>query len=538
MHPEWPSNENTVEIEKADGTVFTWRYNDPDPEKRPRIESYGTKFMEGYAEAVVSLSRKEAIGPDLGKYDTVRILDVYGKQVYEGRVNGFTEDTDRNRITVMCAGWMTHARDRSMTPVLYIDKDASHVQGPSQLRRENLDAANIPVQNDPEAQPNSAGGALRLVVRDFWETPLVPCCEGMYDAGPGQKVGRVYATFTGDSNTLFLLELAIYESDTPGVGTGEGSGDLFTAASGVITKDWTVPQRYLTFHWRYTGTPAGLDGLEFACSLYKLTIYGDHKLPRYGSEPAGLLVSDILKHSAGIFTPLLDTSEITATPHIVDQCREDDLQDPYDFWLKLNKYENRHLAVWDHRKLHFDAIDYEAVDWRVRDGKDGVVVKWTGPSTIADFNGIIVQYQSVETNRSEIVTPADDARLVDLDPTIAANEHGIPAYAEVKLSNPDSREGAIRTAHLILARLNRGKSPGTITVRGAIRDGAHHWHPLGHPKCAQTVLVENSGGAPRMIMETKVTDPETLTLTVDGKAESTDAILDELYTEANLRRNT
>lgn len=538
MHPEWPSNENTVEIEKSDGTVFTWRYNDPDPEKRPRIESYGTKFMEGYAEAVVSLSRKEAIGPDLGKYDTVRILDVYGKQVYEGRVNGFSEDTDRQRITVMCAGWMTHARDRPMTPVLYVDKDVTHWQGVSQPRRQNTDAGNQPVQNEPEALPASTGGALRLVVRDFWEAPMIPMCEGLYDAGPGQKVGRVYATWNGDANTSFILELFNSEGDTPGVGPYEFTGDLYGAATGTITKDFTTPYRYVTVNWRYFATANGADGYEFACSLYSLTVYGDHNLPRYGSEPAGLLVSDILKHSGAIFTPLLDTSEIPATPHIVDQCREDDLQDPYDFWLKLNKYENRHLAVWDERKLHFDALDYEAVDWRVRDGKDGVVVKWAGPSTIADFNGIIVQYQSVETNRAEIVTPADDARLLDLTPTIAANEHGIPAYADVKLSNPDSKEGAIRTAQLILARLNRGKSPGTITVRGAIRDGAHHWHPLGHPKSGQTVLVENSGGSPRMIMESKVTDPETLTLTIDGKAESTDAILDELYTEANLRRNT
>lgn len=538
MRPDWPSNENTVEIEKADGTVFTWRGNDPDPEKRPKIESYGTKFMEGFAEATLSLKRKEAIGPDLGKYDTVRILDVYGKEVYEGRVVGFSEDTDSQRITVNCAGWMTHGRDRPMTPVLYIDKDNTHWVGPTQLRRQNLDAANAPVQNDPEALADSTGGALRLVVRDNWEAPQVPRCEGLYDAGPGQKVGRVYATWKGDANTKFILEVLNSEGDTLGVGPFEASGDLYGAATGTIAKDFTTPYRYVSVDWFYDSTPAGIQSAEFACSLYNLTVYGDHKLPRYGSEPAGLLVSDIIKHSAGIFTPLLDTSEVDASTHLVEQCREDDAQDPYDFWLKLNKYEGRHLAVWAKRKLYYEDLDYEAIDWRVRDGKDGVAVKWTGPATVADFNGIIVQYQSVLTGRNEIVTPDDDARLVDSNPSIAANEHGIPAYAEVKLSKPDSKEGAIRTAQLILERLNRGKSPGTITVRGAIRDGAHHWHPLGHPKSGQTVLVENSGGTPRMIMETKVTDPETLTLTVDGKAESTDAILDELYTEANLRKNT
>lgn len=536
MRPDWPSNENTVEIEKADGTVFTWRANDPDPEKRPKIESYGTKFMEGFGEATLSLKRKEAIGPDLGKYDTVRIFDVYGKEVYEGRVVGFSEDTDSQRITVNCAGWMTHARDRPMTPVLYIDRDITHWQSASQHRKDSLAAASMPIQNDPAAQSGETGGALRLIVNGSWEAPSIPRCEGLYDAGPSQKVAGIYAEWDGWADTNFILQF-LHSADDQIVGEYEDSGDIYTSPTGVL--DGSTPvYRYVSVRWSYSTTPAGSDGAEYACSLYKLTFYGDHDLPQYGSKPAGLLVSDIIKHSAGIFTPLLDTSEIVPSAHIVDQCREDDAQDPYDFWLKLNKYEGRHLAVWAKRKLYYEDLDYESIDWRVRDGKDGVAVKWTGPATVADFNGIIVQYQSVLTGRNEIVTPDDDARLVDSNPTIAANEHGIPAYAEVKLSKPDSKEGAIRTAQLILERLNRGKSPGTITVRGAIRDGAHHWHPLGHPKSGQTVLVENSGGTPRMIMETKVTDPETLTLTVDGKAESTDAILDELYTEANLRKNT
>lgn len=536
MKPGWPSNDYTVQIEKANGRKYTWRHNDPNLEKRPTVESYGTKFMEGYADAQVVLARKEAIGPDLGKYDTLRIWDVYGVMVYEGRITDATVDTDRQRLTVTAAGWMTHARDQPMTPVLYVDSDRSRWSGATQTRRNQMQTANFPIHSDPETLPNSEGGALRLTVEEPWVAPVIPTAEALYDAGPGVKVGRIYLTWigTGASGAGWIAEVFNSVSDAV-VGVFETTGDFYTTEVGTLEKDFANAYRFITINFRFNATPGGIDGDIDVLDL-KPTLYGDHGLTRYGSAPGGLLVSDIIKHSAAIFTPKLDTSEIAASTHIVDQCAEQETQDPYDFWLKLNKYENRHLAVWGGRKLRFDELDYDTVDWRVRDGRDGVVVKWTGASTVADFNGIVVQYESTETGRIEILVPTDDARLTDANPAIAANKAGIAAYAEVKLTKPDSREGAIRTAQLILERLNRGKAPGTIVVRGAIRNGAHHWRPLGHPKSGQTILVENAGGTPRMITETKVTEPETLTITIDGKAETTDAILDELYTEANLRR--
>lgn len=536
MRPDWPSNVLTAEIEKPDGRKFSLRPNDPNPENRPLKPRCGSKFMEGFSQASFELAREEAVSADLAKLDTLRMFGVDGRLAWEGRVDDFVPSGSEEspRVLVTAVGWMAHARDRPMPPVLYKDMDASRWTGPGQQRRDALDAADTPNQSDPEARPDGEQGALRLEVRDRWEEPTIPRCEAWYDAGPGQAIGRIYSEFASHVQTAFVLERRVSSDDK--ASEIAGSADLYTETSGTDDFETNDGFRFAFFSWRFNATPAGDEGAIFPLNLRKLAVYGNHSLPLHGADPGGLLVSDVIKHSAGLYAPLLDTSQIRDSSHIVDQVAERDLIDPYDFWLRLNKYERRHLAVWEERRLYYNPLDLDRVDWRVRDGELGTEVSHHGPGAEPERNGVIVRFQNVATRRADMVTPDDDARLADTDPRIPANAVGIRSWEPLQLPNPDSREGAIRYGQLVLAELNRQRQPATITIRGCIRDGARHWQPGWAPRAGQTVLVENRSGPPRLITEPDWDgNTETLTLTVDGQADSTDAILDQLLTEQKLR---
>jgi hypothetical protein len=533
---EKPSNDLTVEIEKPDGTVIPWNPAARDLGSRPLNPAVGSKLMEGYTGGSVDLAREHAEGGDLAKYDTVRFRGVSGTIAGEGRVADFAPDnsSDEARVYVEAEGWMAHASDRPLEPIIYVDRDKSHWGGYPTGRRKALEAGNYS-PGDAEVIEGTYGAesVLRLKLEGTWQAPMLPISGAFYKPPPGANVVSVSARYTGTpqaaANLNFVLQFIYGASDTDG--NLKAAGDIFTATAGETNLGFAAC-KMVAFEWYYPSTPAGADGFIFGVDLTELAVFGDHGLAIRGGKSGGYYVSDLIKHSAATAAPLLDTSQIADTPTIVTQAVVEDLKRPYDFWVELNKYERRHLAVWGKRQLHYDQFKPDAVDWRIREGETGVNVQWTGAPTAAAKNGIIVRYQDVVSGRAELVTPNDDERLRDRNPNIAANAHELDDWESVQLSDPDSREGAIRIGQLVLEELNRQAQPGKITVRGNIRDGARNWREGWAPKAGQTVLIENREGAPRMITEPQWDGAsETLTMTVDGEPQSSDALLDKVLTE-------
>lgn len=526
-------------ITKADGRSFRWDANDRRAENRPMGIECSSKLMEGFADASCELARRPGVYPDLGLYDDFRLEGLDGQVAYEGRGDSFPGDVsdDRQRVGVRAVGWMTHARDRPMPPIVYVDRDLARWQSMSAARRSALVAAAVSV-NDGQADTDSSAARLVCAIPGNASTTR-QVAEMLYVAEAGGYIGSIYYAFVRGTNVTASYEAYVFTDDADTWPSSTTTGNLCASASSAATHTAGAGERFGAVQLLTPSGDGGTDGLTHDVT-FVVVVFGDQGLTKYGTAPdQGYLSSDMIADSGQRFAPLLDYSLVPATDFAVQQAVLDQVTDPYDFWLDLNRWELRHLAVWEGRKLTFEPFDYDAVDWRVRTDEPGVRVRHAGPSAARVANGVIVSYQDVSTLRSTIITPDDDERLRDDAPNIEANKHGIDAWETIQLPDPDSAEGAIRYGQKALERLNRQQAPTRITVKGHIRDDAGHWHQGWMPRAGQTVLPEDEeDGAPRMIHEARWNAAaKTMTLACDASSESIDAILDQLLTQAKMARS-
>jgi|GEM_PF-5801733 len=530
-----PPLELHAEIETAEGRTYRWDADARNAGDRPMDMKFGHKIMEGCAQGGCVLARKPGDWPDLGLYDTLRYVTLAGEVVWEARVAQLAHDVDaeRHRIGVQAGSWMSHARDRPMSPFLYRDADLTHWQALEELRklRSTFDTQAIGANVGPDALtftlPSSAvdGSAIAELV---------------YIAPPGAKA--VSVEYKGANVNIpggyeaARFDFADVVADlTTGTGTFERESATLDSTDRTATASVARAFIATALCANTTGTTPS-DGAKRY--LTKAATIGDHGLTNQGD---GFLASDMIAHSAALYAPLLDASNLTPSTHIVEHAVEFGLIDPYDFWLRLNKYEGRNLAVRPGRILTFEDFDTETVVWRVRLDEKGVRVRYAGPATERVVNGVIVSYQNVSTGRSTIITPDDEPRLADDDPAIPANRHGIDDWEPIQLPDPDSEEGAIRYGELVLARLNRRRRPGKITIRGHVRDYAGNWHQAFKIKDGDTILVEdeegNPTGVPLLVHEMQYDgNTKIATVTVDGESQDADALLDQVITERRTRR--
>lgn len=507
----------------------------------------GSKLMEGFADGSCELARRpDQDYPDLSLYDTIQFEGCDGQIAYEGRGDGFPGDVseDLQRVGVRTVGWMTHARDQPMPPLIYVDRVMSKYVPVGTNRRNQVVDLNYTMY-DPVLRQDSVdalGAALGLDMVNH-QDGSTPIAEALYDAGAKGKIGSFYYNLEWGANVTgagFAAYIAVGATDD--YGGYESTADLVTAngrTSVSATYDLAVPGRFCIIGIRGSGT-VGFTGNSPYDSDWRIVMFGDQGLTKQGTAPLqGYLASDMLVDSGRRYAPLLDYSQVLASAFVIQQAALDQQTDPYDFWLDLNKWEMRHLAVWEDKKLYFDPFDNDTVDWRVRTDEQGVRVRHAGPSAGRICNGVIVSYQNVSTLRSEIITPDDNPLLADTDPTLPANVAGVKAWQKIQMPDPDSAAGAVRYGQLALARLNKQRAPTRVTVKGHIRDDARHWHQGWVPRANQTVLLENEENAvPRMIHEARWNaDAQTVTLSLDAESETIDAILDKLLTETKMARS-
>jgi hypothetical protein len=217
--------------------------------------------------------------------------------------------------------------------------------------------------------------------------------------------------------------------------------------------------------------------------LRKLAVYGSHGLTTLQTgdplEPNGLYLSDILKNIAQRFCPMLDTSGVQTNNYVVQHAAYRDRTTPYDAFLDLNKYALWHLGVWDNRQLVYRPYDLTDYDWEIRTDDPGTTFSPQGPSTDSLFNGVEVTYTDPLTGVTDTITPETHPELADTSSTNPWNTHGINAWKPITLSTPALLAQAVLLGQAALADQNRPKTPGTITVKGYVRDRAGNPQPGG-----------------------------------------------------------
>lgn len=535
-----PSLELHVEVETETGRTFRWDGNGP-AQDRPQSLQFKTRIGDGFAESSCVLRRNEQIVyPDLGKLATHRYIGADGSIAYEGR--GVRFPTGQRQITAEAVGWMSHAKDRQIT-FLGIDQDLSQWVDASSARKAANDAANLQSASAQVQRGGSTSDATLLAeITGPWEAAPRPMIEPWYDAGPGNLIGSIWYAWqvTGEAGFADANWVtAVLLSDDDVATTVQNTGDLQPAGdtgSGTLTASG-VGKRFAFAQFYYATGPAGSDGVKYGVA-WRFAVYGDHGIPLVGTPaPYGLLASDIIKHLAGQYTPLLDASQVTPTAEVLEQVVFRDLITPYDAWRKLNAYERRNLAVWENRKLYYEPIDDSAADWVIRQD-EGATVQIDDPGGLGRYNGAAVRFQNIATLRSDIVTPDTNPELADTDPEIPANKYGITNWVPAQLPDPNSTAGAIKIGQALLEESNRSREPGTATIQGHIRDAAGNWHQGWKVRAGDTVSVADyPDDRPRVIHETTWDDDsKTLTMTLDAAEQTPEATLDQII--GNPRRPT
>lgn len=517
----------SAEIRTPEGAGMTWDSH-ARAEERPRAISFSTRRGEGFGNASLTLSRRvDREYRDLGLLDELILYGEDGSTAFEGRLASSPRSlSDTHTIAPQFVGWMAHARDRKATQI-YVDRDVSGWTEMPLVRKASLTAGGTWVDSMA-----SYGSSLVTTAESGSATaPVRPhSSEAWYDAGPEAALSRLYfsaiqLTSHSGSPAAWAAYLA-----------SDGSFSSFVASSanpsGAVALASAGRYRYACFVLTMPNTDVRRAEVRWS----DIAVYGDHGLPLIGAEPAGVAASEVIAHVITKWCPMLNPGGVKRTTTPIGHLAFRGRTDPYDMMLEANKFHLWNLAVWERRTVHYEPVDLADHDWEVRLSDHGVGLEFQGDSTEeAVYNGIAVSFENVATAGSEngtrdSATPDRYRELRDLSPEHPANRHGYPRWAELELSSPTTLAGALYIGQAKLAELNSPRSPGSITVKGHIRDRAGNWQPVWRVRAGETVAItDHPNTRPRLIVETSYDhDGYALTIGVDSLIPRVEAILDRL----------
>lgn len=522
------------EVTTAGGTQHRWG-SDEHPEDRPQDITFSTKRGEGFDRGGLTLPRRtDQEFHDLGLKNDVVLAGASGSVAYEGRIAA-TPRSGLHQIEVQCHGWMSYARQRKLSEII-VDRDLS-VWGPPSRARQIVLAATYGLRQHEVAPDDAGNPSLRASIIGAWNTrPLV---EAWYDAGPGNKLGYLWISFTsngipggGDANWKALAYKSV------------GDNGAFTSILPNSGNFWVAPappnpgytnainERYAMIEWLYDATgAAGSEGTDYG-TYWKLAAYGDHGLTRRGADPGGFYASDVIKHIASKYCPKLSTAGVRDTSFPITHLPFRDRIFPYDAWLQINKHHLWALAVWEQRTLTYEPFDLTDYDWQVRVGEHGVTTTLQGDSVQQLANGIAVTYFDVEKGAQNVLTPDTHAELRDESVEHPSNLWGEEDWTELNLSFPATEDTALEVGRAALAEFNAPKHPGTITIPRYVQDRAGNWEPVWKVRSDQTIaIVNHPNDRPRLIHETTYNHQrKELVAAVEGPMPRLDAYYDRINT--------
>lgn len=542
--PMPPGVENLhAEVEDANGRRALWDGNARDPADRPQDLSYRTQRGDGFADASVTLRRRaDQDFPDLSLLRKLRLVDDTGYIAYEGLITEFPREVgpDGHSIVVNAAGLMTSARFRKFREI-YIDRDVTR-WGPLSSGGKITVAAFNGRPSNPNVINDVQTGLPGLEMRNDSAAPAAPFPHlfAQYDAGAGLTIGSFYFSgkiisgFSAVSTSWTNASRLETKDDLSGTVDEVSSNPQGATRQGTLTAGGTDR--------RFAGVrifrPDADAGTGHAYIWTCLAVYGNHGLTKQGSEGAGfakgLNVSDMIADICNRFCPMLSSAGVQPTTYPVQQAVYRDDTEPYEAFQDLNRFHQWELSVWEDGVLHFEEpTPLDDWDWEVRFDDPGVEVRLQGDSIDGLANGIVVSYTDFQ-GRDQLITPDDDARLLDTSEDNPANIVGIKKWIEPpggKLGFPTTYEDAIQVGIAALGEAAQVKAPGEITVRGRIRDRRGNWQPVHKVRCGQRVRIANHpNDQPRRIIDTGYSGDEqkTLSISTDNTTKRVEGLFDRI----------
>ena len=529
--PTKPDLALAVEITTADGTRYQWGKGSNVPGDVPQNLGFSTRLGDGFADSSVTLSRRlDRDWPDINLYDDVVLYGADGSVAYEGRVAANPRSISANHsMTVTCAGWMIHTRDRKFVQVI-VDRDTSHWQFPTLNRRVQIGAvtySDYTATADPGGITFSgtSGQAISILSR----------AELMYLMPQDCTIAKImYAA--GQVNTTNVEAATLFTDDNDAMASPTSTS--LTLDNTLRTATPTTAERYGMLRAMASATHTPAAGSELSLVYDNLAVYGSHGITTRaagGTDPDGVYASDVIRYIIANYCPKLNTAGVQDTTYVIQHLVFLEPTDPFDAIAECNKYHRWQFGVFENKTFTYGPTDLTDYDWAVDYFDPGVTVDLQGDSTNdGAFNGICVNYTDLQTGNPARITPITNTELADLDPENPANRKGLNHWDEITLSSPIDSGGAAQIGRMALAEKNSPKGQGSITIKGHLKDRAGHWQQAWKVRAGDRVAIVSStslSDRPRLISETSWDqDSLTLTLSVESIPQRVDAFLDRLST--------
>jgi hypothetical protein len=286
----------------------------------------------------------------------------------------------------------------------------------------------------------------------------------------------------------------------------------------------------------YYAAAGGADNVVYPVNWTCLAAYGAHGLTKRGTASAttaqGVYASDVVGHIVANWCPKLNTGGVQATSYSIPHLVFLDRTDPYDALLEVNKFHLWDFAVWEDKTLYYGPADLTDWDWEFRLDDPGTTVDLHGDSAEDLANGIVIEFDNVQTGKKTVLTPDDNGDLADTSEENPVNRHGLTVWTELALSSPTTSDAAVQIGRAALAEFNAAKSPGTINATGHVRDRQGNLQPGWKVRAGDSLVIsDHPSDKIRLVSETSWSDDsKQLTVAVDSTVRKLDAFLDRTAT--------
>lgn len=544
-----------AQLHYADGRVKWFG-----PEEREASDVAGsmqtaTKIPGGYDTGSLVLARPPDLSADeAALFSHVEFQGAEGT-FYEGRVSGVPQ-VEVNAIRLEFEGWAAALEDNEALRFLGVDSDLSHwTLQPSAARSLKLNpssGAAFRVSGSTEVKYAEAGDAEEMVLQRFTSVEnidgptvdMYDLAEAWYDAH-GLNIGAVYHdTSSYDWNSgnapiglggAWVIQLLLSLDDAH---SSFDARNCITTQSGYFLS--TASRKWATLQTYFGNFIAQVNG-DWQARWKKLRAYGDHGLPRRGSDPSGLWLSDVLAYLLPKYAPALSFSDsIEASGVTLPQVAYFDpttlrklIEDLTPFGGALGLPND--WGVYDGRQFFHRSPGTYGRLWKVSE-EDVATETEEGPDAQARCAGLVVSFQTPSGRTRYLGPPGSGADLETAE--LADSSSGIPAekikHRNLGLILDDT--GALAAGKLLLAEANETNWRGKIKAQGEARDESGNKWPVRQMRAGDRVFVESESNPTVRTIASTSYDQDSLTNEVDIGAPPlrSDVLLAQLAAQIDL----
>lgn len=528
---EKPPLRHIIDVETPTGRHYRWALDEPNPSNVFQNPRYSDSIPGGHENAECVLPRDPHVDyADVERLSDMRIQGPGGESYWEGRLERAPRSSgDQIAISPAAVGNVAYLDDNKNALLLAVDRDVTHWQDATLLRRAQLAAGLAP---QGKIQLSVAQGGI------VWDYPV--------ESLPDEEVSEVMYIAPASVRAAKLGYSLVHPNAPAGVEASALFSDdneaMSSPASVSLNADGTLrevaiatPERYLMMRCRIaTGPSTPVAGAQKRAS--KLAVYSDHGLTlrAIDGEPSGVLASDVVRHAVETWAPHLNVhnDSIQQSSFVIPHLAFLEPTTASEIVRGASRFELPDWAVWDGKEFVWHASGARGRTWRLRVGPSQL--EETGESVERLWESIVVQYQDADGGTRTVGPPGsgadtESADLKDDDPDNPANKKGITRRDRLVMG-VTTAAGATEVGKRFLEQTKLLDRSGKARVVGWAEDDRGVIHPFSAIRSGDmAVVVDAADTSARKIVHTdKDFSTRTCNIDLDAPPAGLQATLERL----------